>query len=144
MVGSGPTVFAVMGYVIARARKSRVELNPKLLAAILGCDQSEIEQAVEFLCSPDELSRNKEAEGRRLVKEGTFQYYVPSWKKYRGMRNEDDRREYNRLKQQERRARIKNGKPLGGSVILNEPGETTALKTERLQDQSQMSAKDGA
>ena len=124
MIGAGPTVFAIMGYVIARTKKSRVELNPKLLAAILGCDEHEVREAIEYLASPDENSRNKEHQGRRLVKEGAYQYFVPSWEHYRGIRNEDDRREYNRIKQRERRARLK------GAAVSNNglPGEATAVR----------------
>src|SRR5689334_3319517 len=107
MYGAGLAVFAVWGYVIAHIRKSRVELNPVKLADTLGGSKQEIEQAIEELMQPDPNSRHKEYEGRRLIKEGQFQYFVPSWESYQKIRSADDRREYNKLKQREYRMRMK-------------------------------------
>lgn len=116
MVGSGAIVFAVMGYVIANYRLDRkvgaqVTLNPSLLAAILGEDEPDVVRAIEFLSSPDTRSTSKEDEGRRLVKIGEFDYRVVNGAKYATLRNEEERREYNRIKQQEHRARITPAKP---------------------------------
>ena len=105
MIGTGLNVYGVWNYVIAKTRRGVIELNPKLLAFILGGDQAEIESAIEFLCSPDTKSRSKEEEGRRLVKEGEYQYRVVNWKLYDGIKSESDRREYNRVKQAEYRAK---------------------------------------
>ncbi len=113
MYGAGIAVFAVWGYVIAKARNSRVELNPKELANVLGATQEEIESALGVLTSPDPDSRHKEHEGRRLLREGQFQYFIPSWTIYQQIRNEEERREYNRLKQAEGRAKKRaNGKTI--------------------------------
>lgn len=114
MYGAGVSVFAVWGYVIAKTYKSRVELNPRRLADTLGAEIGEIEEAIDFLMQPDKESRHKEHEGRRLIREGQFQYFVPSWETYQKIRNENDRREYNRLKQAEIRAKRK--APRNGSV----------------------------
>lgn len=105
MVGAGLNVFAVWGYVIANTVKGRVELNPKMLAMLLGGPQPEIEKAIEYLQRPDPDSRSKDHEGRRLIREGQYQYFVPTFDTYRKILNEDERRDYNRLKQQEHRAR---------------------------------------
>ncbi len=105
MFGSGPEIFAVWGYVIANANNSIVELNPQLLAAILGSTPEKIDSAIKFLCGPDPRSRNTEKEGRRLIKQGQFQYYVVSHEHYRAIRSEDERREYNRVKMRESRQR---------------------------------------
>ena len=105
MFGAGADVFAVWGYVIANTVESTVELNPKLLSAILGTPIERVESAIEFLCSPDTASRNHEEDGRRLLKQGPFQYFVVSHKNYRAIKNEDDRREYNRVKMRESRER---------------------------------------
>lgn len=105
MYGAGVAVFAVWGYVISHARNGQVELNPRKLADTLGGTLEEIRAAVTFLMSPDPNSRFKDHEGRRLVKNGEFQYEMPSWQSYHLIRNEDDRREYNKLKQREYRAR---------------------------------------
>lgn len=105
LIGSGLAVFAVWNYCIARNRSGVVELNPKLLAFILGAKESEISGAIERLCSPDPASRSKVEGGRRLIKEGEYQYHMVNWASYDSMRSGEDQREYNRRKQAEWRAR---------------------------------------
>jgi hypothetical protein len=105
MYGAGVAVFAVWGYVIAHTQKSRVELNPKKLSDTLGGTLEEITAAISYLEQPDLNSRFKEHDGRRLIKEGQFQYFVPSHEHYRMMRNSEERREYNRNKQAEYRSK---------------------------------------
>lgn len=105
MIASGPEVFAVWGYVIAHAVNSYVELNPRLLAAVIGSTPDRMKEAIEKLCAADPESRSKTEEGRRLIREGEYQYRVVNHEKYRRIRDEDGRREYNRIKKQEERAR---------------------------------------
>lgn len=105
MIGAGPEVFAVWAYVIANTHHSTVELNPVLLAHMIGAEPKAIEDAIAYLCAPDPSSRSKVAEGRRLIREGEFAYHVPNHEHYRSIRNEDERREYNRIKQAESRER---------------------------------------
>lgn len=107
MYGAGLAVFAVWGYVISHARSGCVELNPKKLADTLGGSVEDVEKAIAYLMSPDPKSRHKSCEGRRLVKEGQFQYSLPSWNDYQGIRNAEERRAYNRSKQAEYRKRKK-------------------------------------
>jgi hypothetical protein len=107
MFGSGVDVFAVWGYVIANTIDSTVELNPVMLAATLGATPERMEAAIKFLCAPDPRSRNGEKEGRRLIQQGPYQFHVVTHQHYRAIRNEDDRREYNRRKMAESRARKK-------------------------------------
>lgn len=114
MVGSGSTVFAVWAYVIANAKPPGfVELNPKLLAAIIGCTVDEILAAMKVLESPDPESRCKDHDGRRLLSEGAFLYHVPSWHRYHDLRNEIERRHQNREAQRRHRqkssASVSNG-----------------------------------
>src|SRR5690348_13980992 len=96
MFGAGPTVFAVWGWIFTHACKSRVEVNPKLLAPMLGTTVEDVERAIKWLCAPDPNSRHKEHEGRRMIKEGAYQYFLPTHQIYRSIRNEDDRRLQNR------------------------------------------------
>lgn len=105
MVGAGPVPFAVWGYVVANAVEGQVELNPRLLSAIIGTTPEQIEAAIEYLCAPDPKSRTKDYEGRRLIREGEYAYKVPNHKTYRNIRNQIERREYNRQKKAEERAR---------------------------------------
>lgn len=105
MLGAGAAVFAVWGYVIAITREGQVELNPIHVGALLGMTPESVTEAIAYLTAPDARSRSKADDGRRLVKEGEFAYRVPTWRAYRSVRNEEDRRAYNRQKQQEHRAK---------------------------------------
>jgi hypothetical protein len=111
MMGAGPVVFAVWGYVIAKAVDSQVELNPKLLAVLIGTDEQSVRDAIDYLCREDPDSRSKENDGRRLVRLGQFSYSVTTHAAYRAIRHEDDRREYNRKKQAEYRQKKKDVPP---------------------------------
>ena len=123
MFGAGTDVFAVWGYVIAHAVEGQVELNPKLLAAVLGSTEEEMREAIRYLLSPDNDSRSKQEEGRRLVKIGEYAYSVPNHVSYRAIRCEDDRRAYNREKQREHRERksqpIVNDKSNVNSLVID-------------------------
>lgn len=104
MVGAGPTIFAVWGYCIAKAdRGGVVNLNPVLLAPIIGTSRVDIERAVEYLERPDPNSKNPDHEGRRLLNMSGFAYFVVSHAVYRGMNNGEDRREYMREYMRKRR-----------------------------------------
>lgn len=132
MFGAGAITFAVMGYVIANAQPDRevgtqVELNPKLLAAILGEKEKDVQSAIDKLCSPDSKSRSEGKGGRRLIRLGQFSYQVVNGAKYRAIRDEEQRRVQNREAQ--RRKRLKNGKPLPGeeaAVRAMENGDETS------------------
>ncbi len=118
MIGAGAVAFAVMGYVIAkqvpdRTVGSQVELNPKLLAMILGEPEKEVLKAINYLCSPDPNSRSPESGGRRLVKLGTFAYQVVNGAKYMAIRDQESRRAQNRTAQAKFRLK---GKPISGEV----------------------------
>ena len=101
MVGAGAMRFAVLDFVITTQKPSRehgsvVEINPILLAAILGETVEDVNEAISFLCSPDANSRSKEEDGRRMVKIGEFIYRVVNGAKYRAIRDEEERRTQNR------------------------------------------------
>ncbi len=112
LIGAGSHVFAVIGYVIGKkqpckAHGSVVRINPRLLAAILGEKESDIQKAIDFLCAPDPHSGSKEEEGKRLVKVGEFDYWVVNGAKYDAIRNEEDRKEQNRQAQERYREKLK-------------------------------------
>lgn len=97
MVGSGAMVFAVWGYVIANVSDSIIELNPNLLAGIIGkCTPAEVKGAIAILTAPDPESRCKDYDGARLVHLEAFRYFVVTAEHYRGLRNATDRQEYMR------------------------------------------------
>jgi hypothetical protein len=105
MMGAGPVVFAVWGYVISKAVDGQVELNPRLLSVLIGTEEENVCAAIEYLCLADPNSRSKKNDGRRLVKVGQFAYEVTTHEDYRNMRSEEDRRQYNRERKREERAK---------------------------------------
>ena len=136
MCGSGAVVFAVWGYCLSNAKWDEaqkhwwVEVNSKILAAVLGEPEPLVIKAIDLLCSPDANSRTKTEGGRRLVKIGQFDYRIVNYAIYRAIKSIEDRREYQRIKQAEYRAKKKNAiydrpkpKPL--------PGETVNVQMER-------------
>lgn len=127
MVGSGPVVLSLWAYVIANAQPPGVvELNPKLLAYIIGCKVEEIEAAILVLCGPDKSSRTEDMEGRRLVQEGTMQYRVVTWAKYNKVRNDEARRAQNR----EAQARYRKKAGLTVSIVSHESAESAHREGE--------------
>jgi hypothetical protein len=118
MVGSGTAVFAVWPYVIANTKPdNQVELNPRILSAILGTTEAEVQTAIDFLCAPDPRSRSKEFKGRRLIKRAEFLYFVPQADKYRGIPNERERRQYFRDKKREQRERLRRGQTVKSKTV---------------------------
>ncbi len=108
MVGKGSAFFAVWGYIIShfvpdRQVGAQVDLNPKVLAFVIGEKEEVVVGVIEDMCRPDAASRSQTEEGRKLVKIGTYSYRVVNGRYYRAIRNEEDRREYQRLKQREYR-----------------------------------------
>lgn len=138
MIGAGSHVFAVWGYVIAKQRPDRkvgstVELNAKLLAAVIGDSEERMTEAIEYLCDVDEESRTSENDGRRLVRLGQFTYQVVNGAKYRAIRNDDERRVQTR--EAVRRHRAKKAGPgpgINGGTPL--PGERAFVAAERRGD----------
>ncbi len=105
MYGAGSAQFAIMAYVIANMKPDKtvgfqVELNVADLANRIGESPKVIQEAIDYLCSPDPQSRSEEAQGRRLVKLGTFDYRVVNGVKYDQIKTEEERREKNRIRQQ--------------------------------------------
>lgn len=110
MVGTGPMVYVVMTYAIACGRDGLVEINPPVLAALIGkVSAKEVKDALDVLTSPDPESRSPEEEGRRLVHEGAFIYRIVNFEQYRNMRDDNDRRAYMRDLMRKRRAAAKPG-----------------------------------
>lgn len=121
MYGAGINVFAVWGYIIANTGKdSLVDLNPAMLANTLGCAPDDVVAAIAYLSSPDPGSRSKADEGRRIVREGQFQYRVVNHATYRSIRCDEDRKEYNRLAKQKERERYRQTVSTQPSLTVNE------------------------
>jgi hypothetical protein len=125
MYGIGPVPIAVWAYVLANTRADhRVELNPRPLADAIGnTTAGEVQEAIDVLSSPDPGSRSQDHDGRRLIQEGQYMYFVPSHERYRNMKNAEDLREYNRIKKQESRARQREREAKAAASIPDLPEE---------------------
>lgn len=101
MRGKGSAFFAVWGYVISHMMPDRtvgtqVELNPEIIAFLIGEKQPVIESVIDQMCQPDPKSRSTEQLGRKLIRLGQYAYQVVNGEKYRAIRDEETRREQNR------------------------------------------------
>lgn len=107
MVGFGGTAFAVWSYCIAKAKPPQglIELNPVLIAAVIGDPRDAIERAIKKLCGPDNNTHTKGSNGQRLEHIGAYTYRMVNWKVYRGPKSPEQLREYYRIKQAQYRAR---------------------------------------
>ena len=110
LYGAGSKVLIVWCWIIANKDKTgRIEINPEELASRIGdMTPDEVSEAVNFLCTPDTKSRSKAYDGRRLIKEGQYLYWAVNSAQYNAIRNEDDRKAYER----ERKAKQRASKPL--------------------------------
>ena len=131
MMGAGFNVFAVWDYVITNTHFGVIELNPKLVAFTLAGTRpgavKEVEEAIGYLCRVDPESRSKAEAGRKMVKEGEYQYRVVNWDYYQGLRDAAAQRKYNREAKRRERA-SKKDKPL--------PGEAAAVAAMERGDQN--------
>ena len=116
MRGAGSPFFAVWGYVISHFVPDRdmgavVEINPEIVAFLIGEDQDVVQGVLDRMCGPDPKSRSREEEGRKLVKIGEYSYRVVNGAKYRAIRDEEQRREQNRQAQERFRRKKKKTAP---------------------------------
>ena len=88
-----------------------VDKHWSAIADETGLSRAEVEAAILNLESPDLESRSPEMQGCRLIRADEHRAWgwkIVNYGKYRSIKNEDDRREQNRLAQE--RYRIKHGK----------------------------------
>lgn len=99
MIGAGEHVFALWPYCIAHVRPPRgmVEVNPRLVASVIGTTPANIQSALDFLCAPDLESRSKLEDGKRLIREGQFLYRMVNFPEYRKKMSAAAKAEYQRL-----------------------------------------------
>jgi hypothetical protein len=135
MFGAGPDVFALWGYVIANAHEGQIEIHPRFVASVIGTTPERLTAALDYLCAPDAHSRSGAEDGRRLCHEGGYQYRVVNHAHYRAIRNEDDRRAYNREAKRRERAR-KAAESHAASMTFNESQHIQKQSTEAEADQT--------
>jgi hypothetical protein len=111
MVGSGPIAFAVLAYIVAHTKPDhRVELNARILAMLIGCEEEQVAAVIKSFCEPDPASRSKDHAGRKLIKEGEYLYFVTGHDRFRNCKDNEGRKEYQRNYQKERRKRLREQK----------------------------------
>ncbi len=94
--------------LLAMADKNGVaETSIPSLADMARVSLDDCEAALEKLKSPDKYSRTKKHGGRR-IKECDGGFFLLNHGKYRAKMGADERREYNRIKQQEHRQKLSN------------------------------------
>lgn len=105
MYGSGPVVFSVWLYAIACSDKTgTLDLNPKMLAPMIGCEVKDVVEALDYLTSEDPDSRSIKEDGCRLVREGQYQYRMVNKRDYTELKSYEDKKNYDRRYRAEERA----------------------------------------
>lgn len=87
-----------------------VDIHPRAIAEEVGLTLEQVRAAINCLESPDPESRSPEEEGRRIVRldeHRDWGWRIVNHAKYRAIRNEEERREQNRLAQQRWREKNK-------------------------------------
>jgi len=102
-------------------KHGEVDIHPRAIAEEVGLTVDQVRVAIGMLEQPDAESRSPELEGRRIVRldeHRDWGWRVVNFLKYRAIRDEDDRREQNRLAQE--RWRNKN-KPASAEGEMDKP-----------------------
>jgi len=103
-----------------------VDIHPRAIADEVGLTLEQVKEALLKLEAPDSESRSPELDGRRIVRLNDHRdwgWVVVNYLKYRAIRDEEDRREQNRLAQQRWRERQKGVLTVGevSSVSQDKP-----------------------
>jgi hypothetical protein len=118
MVRANTTVFALWPYCIAHAKPpGYVEVNPEILAFTMSTTVESIQEALDYLCSPDPKSRSKREGGRRLVKEGEFLYRMVNFIEYRDKISAAAKRENDRARIAAKRAESRKQSQVSQTVV---------------------------
>ena len=102
-------------------KHGEVDIHPRAIAEEVGLTVDQVRVALGMLEAADGESRSPDLDGRRIVRldeHRDWGWCVVNYLKYRAIRDEDDRREQNRLAQE--RWRNKN-KPASAAVGPNQP-----------------------
>lgn len=94
--------------LILADRDGHVDMTVAAIARRTNVPLRVVNRAIEKLSSPDPDSRTPDEEGRRIVlldPHRSWGWRIVNYANYRNIRNDEDRREYNREKQREFRSR---------------------------------------
>jgi hypothetical protein len=128
--------------MLAHCDKAGVcDMHPKAIAEEVGLTVEQVRAALDELEAPDFESRSPEDEGRRIKRldeHRAWGWTVVNYAKYRAIRDEDDRREQNRLSQERWRnkhkpqsATVSQGKPVSAHTEAEADTEASKEKTAR-------------
>ena len=128
-------------WITMLAMKDRWHVVRASLPGLADCARITIpqcENALKVLSSPDKYSRTQTNEGRRVATcDGGWE--ILNGEKYRNMMNADERREYQRLKKREYRAKAKDGVqscPQKSKQFTHTEADTKALSKEKQEKES--------
>jgi uncharacterized phage protein (TIGR02220 family) len=101
--------------------------SDQTIARIINVPLGQFRSCIEALMKPDPQSRCDLHEGRRVVPmERGLGYLLPAYPKYSGIRTDEERREYFKLKKQESRARLAAAEEVtAGNGVTHAIPETT-------------------
>lgn len=106
-----------------------VDMTLEAIARRTNVPVQDVRDAIEALCTPDQSSRTKEADGRRLfpVDAGRdWGWQIVSYQHYRAVRDDEARRQYHRSYYLEKRAK----KKANGNTIRPERREDGGKKKQ--------------
>ena len=115
--------------------RGHVDIHPRMIAEEVGLSVEQVRAALDYLEAPDPESRSPEHEGRRIVRldeHRAWGWIVVNYAKYRAIRNEEDRREQNRLAQE--RWRSKQNKPASATSKQSKPPSAQAEAEEEAKE----------
>ena len=134
----GADVFAVWPYILAHGDKRHfVEIDVGIIAFEIGMTEERVEAVVKYLAGPDDESRNKAHDGRRIVNVSGKVYRIVSGDEYQKIKTSDELLEYNRRKAQESRDRRRDwvgggkSKPMDGEVADKRMAEAGVSQEDR-------------
>jgi hypothetical protein len=110
-----------------------VDMHPRAIAEEVGLSPAQVRAALDELEAPDSESRSPENEGRRIVRldaHRAWGWTVVNYAKYRAIRDEDDRREQNRLSQERWRNKQKQGQSAPISHVSQDKPQSAHTEAE--------------
>jgi len=113
-----------------------VDIHPRAIAEEVGLPIDAVKAALLMLESPDPESRSPDMEGRRIARideHRDWGWRIVNHAKYRAIRNEEDRREQNRLAQ----ARWREKQASNQGVTGGQPSVSTRKQGKPIQRQKQ-------
>ena len=120
-----------------------VDKHFRAIAEETGLPRDRVEAAILNLEAPDSESRSPEMNGCRIVRMDEHRVWgwrIVNYGKYRAIRNEDDRREQNRIAQERHREKVSRGQPASSQAEGEVKGEgkiktTVGLKPDPAQQE---------